>query len=234
MEDMFRARGPCLHAANTPQPPTALPPQPAPPPALYDLPCDSAEREEVQPAAELRHVQTVSLRAASAITAPTALSPPSPHPIPLRINLPCDSTGRGGVQPVAELRPFKHRKHGQHVQGACPRPDLQPSPSLLEFRSSRALPRTSSRSQALPCMLIEPRSPTAPSFRSKHRTLCDAAGYERLVRCKQGADQLRVGGQTRVRRSYILACMPVAAAVGTAVAAAFAAAALTVAAATVA
>ena len=57
MEDMFRARGPCLHAANTPQPTTALPPQPAPPPALYDLPCDSAEREEVQPAAELRHVQ---------------------------------------------------------------------------------------------------------------------------------------------------------------------------------
>ena len=57
MEDMFRARGPCLHAANTPQPTTALPPQPAPPPALYDLPCDSAERGQVQPAAELRHVQ---------------------------------------------------------------------------------------------------------------------------------------------------------------------------------
>jgi len=70
---------------------------------------------------------------------PPSRLPATPHPA--SHDLPCDSAGREEVQPDAELRHLRRHEHAQHVFGACPRPDLQPSPSLHAACTTRPAPR---------------------------------------------------------------------------------------------
>ncbi len=121
-------------------------------PGIVCPPCDSAEGEGVQSAAELRHVQGVRtcqecLRCAPRVPgSPTfrrALSPPcvcrlvrrpTPACLPAPASRPAScmpsyfvSTGRVGVQSAAELRHVQGHDHGKNACGAllpCPAPRL--------------------------------------------------------------------------------------------------------------
>ena len=117
---------PSFHAACTTTAPNALsPPGPHTSPCFMCHPYDSAVREGVQPAAELRHVQRHKhgRDVYGACSHPEPPAEPFPScglhhhhahrplaswPVPRLVSyaFPCESAGREGVQPAAELQRF--------------------------------------------------------------------------------------------------------------------------------
>ena len=146
----------CLPRSRRPTP-SRLPAHMSP--LFPRFPFDSAVRDGVQPAAELRHVQrhkhagdvfgalracpasslhswALPARAACAAAAPTPCHLPACMS-PLFLCFPSDSAGRGGVQPAAELRHVQRHNYAKHVFGAlrarpCQKPpQLGPASTLL-------------------------------------------------------------------------------------------------------